>query len=241
MGRAQLETRHVEANLLQMKTGAVTLGEAGAAGAQPCSYRRGTSSAILSELEQPEVNLVTWRRRVPISVQRGLAGWAAINPSAFDDVLRVRACELALLLAGMAASLSRRMHGELLTLFTMFAGFSRASRVRVTFGVVRSDRCRKFHVDYARYRLITTYIGPGTQWLPEAAVNRAALAGLIPCPMEANRAIVRSEDAIQHATPGDVLVMKGELHHGALGAVHRSPPIAGTNQLRVVFTLTTEE
>ena len=34
--------------------------------------------------------------------------------------------------------------------------------------VVRTDSCRKFHADYVTARLITTYLGEGTQWLDEA-------------------------------------------------------------------------
>lgn len=45
----------------------------------------------------------------------------------------------------------------------------------------------------------------------------------------------------RHAVPGDVIVMKGALHPGHRGAVHRSPPIEGTGRIRVVPIASTVE
>ncbi|MFZ4739349.1 MAG: DUF1826 domain-containing protein [Bradymonadia bacterium] len=37
-------------------------------------------------------------------------------------------------------------------------------------------QCREAHVDHGPLRLITTYVGPGTQWVPEPCVRRNAFA-----------------------------------------------------------------
>jgi len=106
--------------------------------------------------------------------------------------------------------------------------------------VVSDDQCRKFHVDAVRLRLVTTYVGPGTEWVPGEAVDREALARLIPCPAEANAAIVPVASAIHRAEAGHVLVLKGSRHENAAGggAVHRSPPIEHRGALRVALVVT---
>ncbi len=122
--------------------------------------------------------------------------------------------------------------------FTSLAG---ASLLRLSLGAVRDDQCRRFHVDYLRLRLVTTYAGPGTEWLPEEAVDREALERVGCSPAEANRHIVRDPSARRCAGAGDVLLMKGSRYpslHGG-GAVHRSPPIDGTGQTRIVLVVST--
>jgi hypothetical protein len=94
-------------------------------------------------------------------------------------------------------------------------------------------------MDYVRYRLITTYVGPGTEWVPEEAVRREALDHPTDCPCDANKEIVRDPSAIRHAVPGEVIVMKGALHPGRRGAIHRSPAIEGTGRVRVLLIAST--
>jgi hypothetical protein len=114
---------------------------------------------------------------------------------------------------------------------------SGAGSVKISFGAVTGDQCRKFHADYQRLRLITTYLGPGTEWLPEHAVRRDALVEPPACPATANQLIVRDPSQVRRAHAGDVLLLRG--HDGvtgtALSAVHRSPPIEALGKMRVVL------
>lgn len=66
-----------------------------------------------------------------------------------------------------------------------------------------------------------------------------ALGNSPECPTAANRAIVTDDRAIRRAVAGDVLLLRGHLGVVGLahGAVHRSPPIEGSGQLRVVLVL----
>ena len=113
---------------------------------------------------------------------------------------------------------------------------ARTSTCRVSFGAVRSDQCRKFHVDYLQLRLISTYVGPGTEWVVAGDVRRDALSHPSFDPDQANRSIVRREAGVRRAQAGDVLLMKGRL--GGDGLVHRSPPIEALGLVRVVLVVT---
>lgn len=88
--------------------------------------------------------------------------------------------------------------------------------------VVRTDSCRKFHADYVTARLITTYVGEGTDWLDEDDADRVA-AGAEPL-------------RINRLAPFDIGLFKGKLATER-PAIHRSPPIAGTGAVRLLMVL----
>ncbi len=94
--------------------------------------------------------------------------------------------------------------------------------------------CPRFHVDNLPVRLVTTYHGPGSEWLPEAAVNREGLGA----PSTDKPEIIRDSDAIQQLEVGDLALLKGSgwegNEHRAL--VHRSPALA-EGQKRLLLTI----
>ncbi|MBU7580650.1 MAG: DUF1826 domain-containing protein [Porphyrobacter sp.] len=79
--------------------------------------------------------------------------------------------------------------------------------------VVRTDSCRKFHADYVTARLITTYVGAGTDWLDEADAERVARG--------------EAPQRVGRLAAFDVGLFKGKLSTDR-PAIHRSPPIADT-------------
>ncbi|MFV0307181.1 MAG: DUF1826 domain-containing protein [Desertimonas sp.] len=82
--------------------------------------------------------------------------------------------------------------------------------------------CPVFHQDQNVMRLLCTYAGAGTEWLPEAHVDRAELGLRGRSPEAANQAIARGEP--EHARTGEVLLMQGARSNaGHAGLVHKSP------------------
>ncbi|MEO1489941.1 MAG: DUF1826 domain-containing protein [Pseudomonadota bacterium] len=88
--------------------------------------------------------------------------------------------------------------------------------------IVTTDSCRKFHGDYVTARLITTYVGTGTQWLENDDAEMVA-QGLEPRRINTLRA-------------GDVGLFKGKLATET-PCIHRSPPIGGTGERRLLLVL----
>jgi hypothetical protein len=115
-----------------------------------------------------------------------------------------------------------------------------AGRGNAQLHVTDGDDCRKFHVDYYRLRLIVTYVGPGTELVPESALNRLAIWTGGDDVALANRSIVRAEGAIVRAHTGDVVLLKGERWAPGLAAVHRSPPIERSGLRRLILKLTVD-
>jgi hypothetical protein len=100
--------------------------------------------------------------------------------------------------------------------------------------------CPRFHVDHVICRLICTYFGSGTEWLPESSVTRSAL-GIIDVKADFADAIAHNqgcEPDIRTLREGSVGLLKGEKWPGneGRGLVHRSPA-ASAEQSRLVVTL----
>ena len=74
--------------------------------------------------------------------------------------------------------------------------------------------CRRYHIDNVPMRLLVTYAGRGTEWLPETAANRQAFEGGMP-----NELILKDPSARQFVGIWDVAIFRG----GPKGILHRTP------------------
>lgn len=204
------------------------------------TLRRADAEVEASErLAQGEVNLVSWHRELPVGLDAQLVEWAKRFPAQFDEIVTMPNYDLSAATRGLAEPARTWLTMDVAVLIARLAHLADARRLRVSLGAVRTDQCRKFYVDYVRYRLLTTYVGPGTEWVPDEAVRCEVFDYFLDCLCDANKEIVRDASAIRHAVPGEVIVMKGARHPNHRGAVHRSPPIEGTGRVRVVLIAST--
>jgi len=215
-----------------------SIGATAAPSASP-AWRVSALPSVLDEILVPSVNLTCWQRAIPSGTAASLAEWASLGGAPFEATLSAGRYNLAPAVLGLQEPLRSWLLMDMAGLLGRFVCLAGADRFRLSFGAVRNDRCRKFHVDYHRYRLITTYAGQGTEWLPNEAVCREALNHPSDCPCDANKEIVRDPGSVHRARAGDVLLMKGAGYDSVLGAVHRSPPIEGSGGARVVLVAST--
>jgi hypothetical protein len=98
--------------------------------------------------------------------------------------------------------------------------------------------CPRFHTDNVAIRLITTYYGLATEWLPDQLADRRALSTSRASQINTLGAIVASEEHIQRMAAGDVALFKGELWEGneGHGIIHRSPAPTVLQPKRLVMT-----
>lgn len=201
-------------------------------------YHIGLERDVLRRIAEPNISFVLWRRSLAHEVSTALAAWIDDGALEIDRTLALGE-PLSIAIPELdALPSSARLHDDIEELLRELSALSGAKHVRVVLGVKSTDACRKFHTDNVRLRLITTYVGPGTEWVPAVGVDRAVLQHPPECPRDANRTIVRDPQLVRHARAGDVLLLKGELYGGALGAVHRSPPIEERGLKRLVLALT---
>lgn len=200
-----------------------------------CDAVFGEGPEVLAAVARPEVGLAVWRRRIDEELSIWLDSLPAdalpserllLRPSQAKraaTTLLHGACLQAMDVA--TADLQDRLADDVAALTRLFSDLTGARLVDLRLEAVRQDACWRFHYDHVRLRLLCTYCGPATQWVP-AEARKAALAGQ------------RDYDGPLHELPRfAVALFKGALAPGQVGVVHRSPPVAGSGRSRVLLCL----
>jgi hypothetical protein len=129
---------------------------------------------------------------------------------------------------------------DLAGLIELLALISGAPRMGVRLEEITRRMCPRFHVDRVPIRLVCTYRGPGTEWLPASGVNASALGRPLARPLADGDPAWLPGSPVLRAEPLDVALLKGELWPDrdarALPAVHRSPALP-PGESRLVLTL----
>lgn len=203
-------------------------------------------AAGLDIIHHPAVNLALWRRpeaeRPGAEVAAWLAARAAGPVGVREAVLALSPESVDAFLGDEAPHAGRDwLANDLLALGVRFGRVMQTSAVRMQLAVVANDRCQRFHADSVTVRGLCTYVGPGTEWLEEYALDRAAAApsteGLSTA--ESNRRIVADPRGLHAVRRGSFALLKGSAYPGnaAWGLVHRSPQVAAKGLRRLVVKL----
>ncbi|MEL6945774.1 MAG: DUF1826 domain-containing protein, partial [Bacteroidota bacterium] len=124
---------------------------------------------------------------------------------------------------------------DITELLTTFKNVSQATSFRLLLATVSTNMCRRFHTDINDLRLLCTYIGQGTLWVPDKVVNhRATTKG-------SNEDMVLDEQQIQQVNTGDVIILKGALYEDANPILHRSPSIEKDGEKRLLLRIDTND
>lgn len=112
-----------------------------------------------------------------------------------------------------------RLIEDVTDLSHMFADLMQTQHLRLRLEAVTGNACRKFHVDAITARLVCTYRGTGTQY---------GIGG--------QGADPKRVFTVPTQAP---ILLRGSLwpEHPASGLLHRSPPIEGTGETRLVLVL----
>jgi hypothetical protein len=184
----------------------------------------------LAAINKPDMELVIWRRALPLCLAAWLEGLVA---SQFPDArVLVRPNELRCAVEPHMDA-CEMPPGEMRDLLIQdvddivlaFSRITRSELVDVRLERVSHDACWKFHRDRVDARLLTTYRGPATEWIQ-------------PCHAEqALNEQKRYSGPIERFQTNDVAIFKGSCVGQGRGIVHRSPPIAGTGRTRLLLCL----
>lgn len=182
-----------------------------AAALEPSPVMRTRSLAAVEAVFDPHVHLVVWQRGGDAGVPQRAACWPLAAGRVMRSI-RVNHLELPAIASMLSLPLRSPVAADVLLLAECFATITGAETLGVRIDVTDRATCPRFHADRVTLRLMTTYRGPGTQWLQDGETHQA--------------------DA------GDVLFAKGDLWPDLRcgPCVHRSPqPLPG--QSRVLLTL----
>ncbi|MDO6566929.1 DUF1826 domain-containing protein [Alteromonas sp. 1_MG-2023] len=131
-----------------------------------------------------------------------------------------------------------QLHAYIAELVDMFICLFEAKTVGFRLSTLDKAMCPRFHVDRVPCRLVTTFLGSGSQWLEHDNSDRNKLGHKSGATSNAESGLYSTAQDIQTLNTGDVAILKGELWHGNenAGIVHRSPPVS-SSQPRIVMTL----
>ena len=90
----------------------------------------------------------------------------------------------------------------------------------ISFSISSHRGCRRYHIDNVPLRLLVTYAGQGTEWLPDEFANKRACAN-----GEPNERIIKDISKKQFVGEWDIALFKG----GPEGLLHRTPDSALNN------------
>ncbi|MFT9027067.1 DUF1826 domain-containing protein [Acetobacter indonesiensis] len=130
---------------------------------------------------------------------------------------------------------TRPLLEDALALVKRYQAESGLREVRFRLEQVTTDSCRKFHTDHVHLRLLCTYHGLGTEWVPEDLLSTDAMnAAGIPSNI--------SSDMVRRIETGHIALLKGNKWsgHKGRGVVHRSPPVSHlpiNDRLRLLLTV----
>ena len=168
----------------------------------------------LASIHVREIDLVIWNRGAEASVYQEVA------KTSLDQLPAFRREGMSL--AGLDAALPQHtaaipaLAADIADLARLYARLLRLNRVRIRLETVTTDACSLFHVDRVRLRLLTSYVGPGTDWLDATAVR---------------------DERIRRLPDGAATLLKGSLWPGSRGCPHRSPPLVGTGRHRLLLAI----
>jgi len=184
----------------------------------------GAAPEILEELRSPGCAAAIWQRRPDPLFSAWLEGLAPDRLPSLRQSLAAEevaaAVDRACTLAGMPRGAGRdRLCADTADQARRFAGLMRRRWLHLRLDVVQGNACSRFHVDYVPARMLCTYRGRGTEY---------GIAGPDGQPTEVHR-----------MAAGWVGLFRGRLWPGAApsGLVHRSPPIEGSGETRLLLVL----
>lgn len=197
--------------------------------------------ADLARIYEPAVNLCVIERAADAEI----AGFAAallgltleIDITERIDYARYDFSRLAPALDGLPGCAAWRC--DVAHLAGVFCDLFGIERIGLRLRTLDLPMCPRFHTDHVLARLVCTYGGLGTEWLPNDAVDRSKLGARANGLPDATSGVLREGHAIRQIPAYAVGLMKGDAWEGNAqrGLVHRSPKPDAAAPRRLLLTL----
>ena len=180
--------------------------------------------ASLETFLKPGCAAAIWRRQMPTNVQHWLdqcdpstlpSGRVVLPATAVAQKVRDW-CNA----SGLSSSYERKwLEDDVTALAARFSDLMSAEYLRLRLDVITTNACRKFHIDAITARLVCTFRGTGTQY----GISRDG----------------EEPARVFTVNRGAPILLRGTLwpQQPPSGLLHRSPPIEGTGETRLVLVL----
>lgn len=198
----------------------------------------GDDPTVFADIYLKQNNIAIWRRDLSDLVKTETAQFVA-DHDLFERNASIAAnSALFSLLSLLGGDKYAALAEDIAGLVEMYSYLFDIERVGLRLAILNRAMCPKFHVDNVPCRLVCTYHGIATEWLPHHAVNRKKLGVGSNGLADHESGLYTDEADINRLNLGDVALLKGELWQGNEGAglVHRSPT-PSNNEQRLLLSL----
>jgi hypothetical protein len=186
----------------------------------------GDEPAILARIFEPGVNLVVFRRSIDSGLQAFTDQYLLRHAPCAEERALSRAEDVAGVLPAsiLASDGVAALQADIEAVARLWQDLFDPDRSGVRFRILDKAMCPRFHVDRVMVRLIVSYGGSGTEWLPEEAVDRSLLGMPLTDP---NQDPLARPEAICPVPSYAIALLKGSAWPGNedRAIVHRSPHI----------------
>ena len=198
-----------------------------------------SDSLKIAEIYKDKINISIWKRQLEsplkdkanslLSQKPDLQFSEVLSP---DKVVKILSTELG------SNRYMLPLYEDISKLVEMFCDIFNLNEVWLRIDAIDNPMCPRFHTDRVKCRLVTTYSGPGTQWLNNDCVNRTKLGHGSGGLSDEQSGLLRGSSEIKQLGIGDVALLKGEAwrDNEGSGIVHRSPHVRG-NYKRLYVTI----
>lgn len=198
----------------------------------------GTEPLVMTDIYERDCNIAVWQRQLSTELERDISALLQNNTRLQSSMVVSPDTVHKSIRQALGKNSSDALCDDIAQLVDMFCCLFDLQRTGLRLTSLDRAMCPKFHVDRVPCRLVTTYQGAATEWLPHAAVDRSKLGiGSNGQPDETS-GLYQHADDINQVQQGDIALLKGELWDGNEGAglVHRSPALKA-GERRLLLTL----
>ena len=178
----------------------------------------------LASIKDAGCSAAIWKREPAAKFQNWIDGLAPVDLPCARIMLRaemVRDAMTDLVNAHALSDCDERtmLIDDVAALAAMFSNIMDSRYLRLRLDAIETTACRKFHIDAVTARLICTYRGHATQY--------------------GNGAMGAEPYEIHDVPPGSPMILRGTSWPSTSkpGLLHRSPPIEGSGETRLVLVL----
>ena len=199
----------------------------------------GREPAMLSDIYLDEINLAVWQRTLSSSLTEAVVRVSDINPNLEISLITTPEDVYSSVMKALGSNAeATSLCDDVANLVDMFCCLFDLKQAGLRLAMLDCAMCPRFHVDKVPCRLVTTYHGVGTEWLPHLAADRSKLGVGNQGKSDDESGLFNSVTNIEQLMKGDVALLKGEAWKGNQGAgvIHRSPQLA-TQGRRLLLTL----
>ncbi|NQX90209.1 MAG: DUF1826 domain-containing protein [Halioglobus sp.] len=195
---------------------------------------RGKEATVLTNIYKEQTDIAIWQRQltedIEVSASEILASKLDLEFCRRVTPQNAEAC----IAGSLCISGVEEFSYDVAQLVDMFCCLFARPDAGLRLIVLTRAMCPRFHVDNVPCRMVTTYQGPATEWLPHQSVDRSRLGTGNQGKPDGESGVYSRSGDIQQMAAGDVALLKGELWEGNenAGLVHRSPAVpAGRSRL----------